>query len=82
VPSASHSLDLEDGVATFASGRDVVALDTANGRSALVARSSAPLTGVQIEAPGLVYAWTSGSKGVARFVTTRTIDLALGRLAA
>lgn len=27
----------------------------------------------------LAYAWTSGSSGVARFVTTRQVDLALGR---
>ena len=81
VPRAAHSLDLQDGVATFARGRDVVALDTANGHAAMVARSSGMLIGAQIEAPGLVYAWTSGSRGGARFVTTRTIDLALGRLA-
>jgi hypothetical protein len=82
VPRASHGLDLQDGVASFANARDVVVVDTTNGRTALVAHTTAPITGVQIEAPGLVYASTSGSKGVARFVTTRTIDLALGRLAA
>jgi len=82
VPSAAHSLDLQDGVATFASGRDVVALDTGSGRSAVMARGSAPIAGVQIEAPGLVYAWTSGRNGVARLVTTRAIDLALGRRSA
>ena len=40
------------------------------------------LTGVQIEGPGLAFAWSTGSKGTARFLTTRQIDVALGRLAA
>jgi len=47
-----------------------------------VAHAPGRLVGVQIEAPGLAYAWTSGTKGGARFVTTRAVDLALGRLAA
>jgi len=82
ISRAVRSVDLQDGIAAFAAGRDAVVLDTANGRTSVVARGSARLTAVQIEGPGLAYAWTSGTKGVARFLTTRTIDLALGRLAA
>ena len=76
------ALDLQDGVASFASGRTAVVLDTATGRTAVVGRGASRLTGVQIEGPGLAFAWTSGSKGVARFLTTRQVDVALGRLAA
>jgi hypothetical protein len=82
VPAATRAVDLQDHVAAFASGPDAVVLDTATGRTATVAHGGAPLTAVQIEGPGLALAWTAGSKGVARFITTRTIDLALGRLAA
>ncbi len=81
-PAAARDLDLQDGVAAFASGRTAVVLDTATGRTAVVGRGAGRLTGVQIEGPGLAFAWRSGQKGVARFLTTRRVDLALGRLAA
>jgi hypothetical protein len=82
VPLTARGIDLQDGVVAFANGRTAVVLDTATGRSAVVAHGPTRVTGVQIEGPGLAYAWSSGSKGVARFLTTRTIDVALGRLAA
>ena len=82
VPAGARTLDLQDGIASFAAGRTAVVLDIATGRTAVVGRGPSRLTGVQIEGPGLAFAWTSGSKGVARFVTTRRLDVALGRLAA
>lgn len=72
-------LDLQYGVAAFARGRDAVVLDTATGASAVVAHAPRSLLGVQIEGPGLAYAWTDATHGVARFVTTAEIDRALGR---
>jgi hypothetical protein len=59
-------------------GRNAVVLDIATGRTAIVGRGALPLVGAQIEGPGLAYAWTSESSGVARFVMTRQVDLALG----
>ena len=82
VAADARTLDLQDGIASFASGRTAVVLDTATGRSAVVGHGASRLTGVQIEAPGLAFAWSAGSKGTARFLTTRQIDVALGRLAA
>src|SRR5262249_42705218 len=78
VPLTARGLDLQDGIAAFSNGHTAVVLDTRNGRTAVVGRGAAPLAGVQIEGPGLAYAWSSGSKGVARFVTTRSVDVALG----
>lgn len=72
-------LDLQYGIAAFARGRDAVVLDTVTGHSAVVGRSPRPLLGVQIEGPGLAYAWTDARQGVARFVTTAQLDRALGR---
>jgi hypothetical protein len=82
VPARARTLDLQDGVASFASGRAAVVLDIATGRTAVIGRGASRLTGVQIEGPGLAFAWTSGSKGVARFLTTRQVDVALGIIAA
>jgi hypothetical protein len=82
VSTNARGLDLQDGIAAFANGRTAVVLDTRTGRSAVVGRGASRLTGVQIEGPGVAFAWTSGTKGVARFLTTRTVDIALGRLAA
>ena len=72
-------VDLQYGVAAFARGRDAVVLDTATGRAAVVGRAPRPLLGVQIEGPGLAYAWTDAQRGVAQFVTTAQLDRALGR---
>ena len=82
VAAGARTLDLQDGIASFASGRTAVVLDTATGRSAVVGHGASRLTGVQIEGPGLAFAWSAGSKGTARFLTTRQVDVALGRLAA
>ena len=71
-------LDLQYGIAAFARGRVAVVVDTATGRSAVVGRGPRPLLGVQIEGPGLAYAWTDARRGVARFVTTAQLDRALG----
>ena len=79
VPAGATGVDLQYGVAAFTQGRSALVLDTRTGRTAVVGHGLAPLVGVQIEAPGLAYAWTTGAKGVAQFVTTRQIDLALGR---
>jgi hypothetical protein len=70
-------LDLHYGVAAFARGRDAVVLDTRTGRTAVVGRAPTGLVGVQIEGPGLAYAWSSAHHGVARFVTTAQLDRAL-----
>ncbi len=72
-------LDLQYGVAAFARGRDAVVLDTATGRTAVVGEAPRRLVGIQIEGPGLAYAWTNAQHGVAQFVTTAQIDRALGR---
>jgi hypothetical protein len=78
VATNARSLDLAGRIAAFASGSRAVVLDTATGRSAVVGRGSTALRGVQIEGPGLAYAWSSGTKGTARFVTTYDLDRALG----
>jgi hypothetical protein len=79
VPEAARGLDLQYGVAAFAVGRNATVLDTATGHVAVVGRAPRPLLGVQIEGPGLAYAWTTDRSGVARFVPTRQIERALGR---
>jgi hypothetical protein len=78
VAATAKGLDLENGIAAFSAGGKATVLDTKTGRTAIVGRAPTALTGVQIEGPGLAYAWTSGSKGTARFITTRQVDLALG----
>jgi hypothetical protein len=70
-------LDIQYGVAAFARGREAVVLDTRTGRTAVVGRAPTRLVGVQIEGPGLAYAWSSARHGVARFVTTAQLDRAL-----
>ena len=77
-PGAS-GLDLQYGIAAFARGHEAVVLDTATGRTAVVGRAPKRLLGVQIEGPGLAYAWTGSRTGVARFVPTIQLDRALGR---
>jgi hypothetical protein len=78
VPAGASSVDLHYGVAALARGADAVAVDTATGRAAVLAHAPARLRGVQIEGPGLAYAWTSGGVGHAAFVPTIRIDRALG----
>ncbi len=82
VAASATGADLQDGVFAFAEGRNAMVLDLATGRTAVVGRAPTRLVGVQIEGPGLAYAWSSGSRGEAQFVTTRQLDLALGRLVA
>jgi len=73
----ARGLDLQSGVAAFARGREAVVLDTVTGRTAVVGRARSSLVGVQIEGPGLAYAWTTARSGVARFVTTAQLERAL-----
>ncbi len=82
VGASAAGIDLQDGVVAFSEGRNAMVLDLATGRTAVVGRAPSRLVGVQIEAPGLAYAWSSGSRGEAQFVTTRRLDLALDRLVA
>jgi hypothetical protein len=77
VPTAAHGIDLQNGVAAFAAGSRAMVLDTRTGHAAVVARAPSALIGVQIEEPGLAYAWSTGSRGTARFLTTRQVDRAL-----
>jgi hypothetical protein len=74
----ARSLDLQDGVAAFARGRDAVVADTVTGAVAVVVHAPRPLVGVQIEGPGLAYAWSTPRAGVARFVPTVRLLAALG----
>jgi hypothetical protein len=73
----ARGLDLQSGVAAFARGREAVVLDTVTGRTAVVGRAPKALLGVQIEGPGLAFAWTTARSGVARFVTTAQLERAL-----
>ena len=77
VPAHARGIDVQNGVATFAVGSRAVVVDTRTGRTATVGHGAARLTGVQIEGPGLAYAWSAGSRGTARFLTTRQVELAL-----
>jgi len=77
VPVGASGLDLQYGVAAFSVGRAAMVVDTATGRSAVVGHASRPLVGVQIEGPGLAYAWTTARSGVARFVPWLRIEAAL-----
>jgi hypothetical protein len=79
VPAGASSVDLHYGVAALARGADVVVVDIATGRTTLLAHAPAKLAGVQIEGPGLAYAWTAAGVGHAAFVPTIRIDRALGR---
>jgi hypothetical protein len=78
VAASATGADLQDGVVAFTQGRKAMVLDLSNGRTAVVGHAPSALVGVQIEGPGLAYAWSTGARGVARFVTTRQLDLALG----
>ena len=74
----ARGVDLQSGLAAYARGRDAVVVDTVTGSTAVVGRASRPLLGVQIEGPGLAYAWTGAHGGVARFVTTAQLERTLG----
>ena len=78
VAAGAHGLDVQDGVAALARGRYAVVVDLRSGRTAVVGAGPRPLVGVQIERPGLAYAWSTGRSGVARFVPAGRIDAALG----
>ena len=79
VAASASGADLQNGVVAFAEGTKAIVLDLATGRTAVVGRAPTRLVGVQIEGAGLAYGWSSGSRGEAQFVTTRQLDLALGR---
>ncbi|MGZ4389570.1 MAG: hypothetical protein ACXVZL_09345, partial [Gaiellaceae bacterium] len=78
VPGSATTVDLQFGVAALAAGRSAVVVDTRSGRVAVVGSGPRRLVGVQIEGPGLAYAWTDARTGVARFVPWTGIDAALG----
>ena len=78
VPASARGVDLQNGLAAFAAGSRALVLDTRTGHIAVVARAPSALIGVQIESPGLAYAWSTGSRGTARFLTMRQVELALG----
>jgi hypothetical protein len=82
VADSASGVDLQNGVVAFALDGKAMVLDLATGRTAAVGHAPRQPVGVQIESAGLAYAWSSGSRGEAQFVTTRQLDLALGRLVA
>jgi hypothetical protein len=76
---AARSLDLQDGVAAYAHGRQALVLDLTSGKRAAVGMAPRPLLGVQLERPGLAYAWTARRAGTAQFVPMTQVERVLGR---
>jgi hypothetical protein len=72
-------LDVEYGVAVLHSPHEVVALDLATGRDAVLGRTAGGIVDAQIEAAGVAYAYNAGVRGVARFVPIAAVMRALGR---
>ena len=60
---AGSSLDVQYGIAAFAIGRSAAVVDLDTGRMAIVGRAPVALAGVQIEAPGLAFAYRAGTWG-------------------
>lgn len=78
IPAGATGLDVQYGVAAFAHGRDAVVVDLASGRTSVVGRAPRALVGVQIEGPGVAYAWSVAGHAVAKFVPTIRISHELG----
>jgi hypothetical protein len=74
-------IDVHFGVAAMTVGRNVLAVDLATGRRAVVARAAAEVH-AQIEAPGIAYRYNADGRGFVRFVPFAQIERALGRSAA
>jgi hypothetical protein len=70
-------VDVQFGVAALTDGHVVYALDLETGRIAALARTATPLTGVEIEAPGIAYAYNSGGVGRGLFIRFADIEAAL-----
>jgi hypothetical protein len=78
VPAGAAAIDVHYGIAVIPIGRRVVALDLDTGRRAVLAHAPAKAK-AQIEAPGVIYAYNLGRRGVLRYIPTAKVELALGR---
>jgi hypothetical protein len=59
VPAGAAHLDVYDGVAVYAVGRRVRAIELVTGKSATVVTAPRPVVGLALEGPGAVYAFNS-----------------------
>ena len=73
VPLSARSVDVQYGIALVTAGRDVLAINTATGRTARLVRAPGRAA-AQIEAPGAVVQYDVGSRGVLRFIPMSVIE--------
>lgn len=73
VPSGASSVDVQYGIALVTAGRDVLAINTATGRTARLARGPGRIA-AQIEAPGAVVQYNVGPRGILRFIPMSVIE--------
>jgi hypothetical protein len=59
VASGASKLDVHSGIAAYAVGRNVHVLRLSDGRDAVLATAPRAIQGLQIEAPGIVYAYNT-----------------------
>ena len=71
-------VDLQYGIAVVTTRDGVYAIDTANGRTALLA-STPTAPRAQIEPIGVGYVYSSGTRGTAALVPMSAVEEALGR---
>jgi hypothetical protein len=76
VPAAARSVDMQFGVATLAAGHKVYGVQLATGHTVVLATAPSRVE-AQIEAPGVVYRYDTGTSGEFRFVPFAKVRRAL-----
>ena len=78
LPAGAGHVDLQYGIAVATAGRSVYAVDVSSGRVARLA--TAPLRATaQISSIGVVYAYSTATRGTAKLVPMSRVEQALGR---
>jgi hypothetical protein len=63
VAAGAARLDVQTGVAVYAAGREVHLLRLSDGRDVVLASAPRPIVGLEIEAPGIAYAYNTIRRG-------------------
>ncbi len=77
VPANATSVDLHYGIAVLTAGRDVLAVNTATGRTALLLHAAGRVA-AQIEAAGAAIQFNVGAHGYLRFIPMSVIEARTG----
>jgi hypothetical protein len=73
IPATATSVDVQYGIALVTAGRDVLAVNTATGRTARLLHAPGRVA-AQIEAPGAAVQFNVGARGYLRFIPMSVIE--------